>query len=290
MILNKKQVELVLDTVVGCMKYSRDAYGMPNDIATKKDGSIAILVDVNVEKRIFVALKEALPSAGCIGEEADEKLTLAESEAFAKEMFEKKTLWVVDPIDGTDNFASGTGEFAISIGLLSKTDIGWQPIFGVVAMPMSGLIYVSNGVLDVYRLDGKELISLPNHGQQLWKQDFPKKAMFSINGSRVPMYKLGKNVSLRSPGCTVTQILGVAAGNFVGSVVAEHIWDFAGVLAIGAINGYCLYDVETLTKVEGITLDMFQFTSIKLSWKLKEHYYYCHPKHLAILKTRITKL
>ena len=47
--------------------------------------------------------------------------------------------WVVDPIDGTSNFAAGTPLFGIMIGLLQ----GEAPVAGGVALPALGEVYLA---------------------------------------------------------------------------------------------------------------------------------------------------
>ncbi len=48
-------------------------------------------------------------------------------------------LWVVDPIDGTSNFARGLPEFAVSIGFC---DAG-KPVLGVIGEPATGAVYAA---------------------------------------------------------------------------------------------------------------------------------------------------
>jgi myo-inositol-1(or 4)-monophosphatase len=48
-------------------------------------------------------------------------------------------LWVVDPIDGTANFASGRPDWCISIGFVSAG----QPTIGVIDVPMTGAQYAA---------------------------------------------------------------------------------------------------------------------------------------------------
>ena len=40
-----------------------------------------------------------------------------------KENKDKENVWIIDPIDGTNNFLHGIPHFSISIGLKSKNEI-----------------------------------------------------------------------------------------------------------------------------------------------------------------------
>src|SRR6202012_793727 len=45
--------------------------------------------------------------------------------------------WVIDPIDGTNNFVSGLGNFAVCIGLIDRG----MPVLGVVLDVARDLVY-----------------------------------------------------------------------------------------------------------------------------------------------------
>lgn len=49
------------------------------------------------------------------------------------------TFWCIDPLDGTKEFIKRNGEFVINIGLVQHG----RPILGVVAVPVTGVIYYS---------------------------------------------------------------------------------------------------------------------------------------------------
>lgn len=46
--------------------------------------------------------------------------------------------WLVDPLDGTKEFLSGTGEFTINIALIC----GHRPVLGILYLPLTGFAYV----------------------------------------------------------------------------------------------------------------------------------------------------
>lgn len=79
-------------------------------------------------------LTETLKHYPVIGEEGEGKASL-ETRIAANETF-----WVVDPIDGTSNFAHGHPYFAVSIALV----VGHEPVVGVTHAPMLGRTYFAN--------------------------------------------------------------------------------------------------------------------------------------------------
>ena len=57
--------------------------------------------------------------------------------------------WLVDPLDGTKEFISGSEEFTVNIALIEQG----QVVFGVVSMPTSGRFYVGGAGLGAWRGD-----------------------------------------------------------------------------------------------------------------------------------------
>ena len=95
-----------------------------------REKGIADLVtdaDVAAERCIASRISAAFPGHAILGEEEQAGDTGAEY------------LWVVDPLDGTTNFAHGLPHFAVSIALLH---LG-QPQLGVVWNPARGDLYTA---------------------------------------------------------------------------------------------------------------------------------------------------
>lgn len=64
-----------------------------------------------------------------------------ESEAVAhQERLSWNTFWLVDPLDGTKEFVSRTGEFTVNIALIHEH----EPVLGVVYVPVTGTLYYAS--------------------------------------------------------------------------------------------------------------------------------------------------
>ncbi len=88
------------------------------DWLTEADGA--------VERFLSDAMAEAFPEDGFQGEEGGAARTGA-------------LRWVVDPIDGTSNFAHGGSRWTVSLGLIE----GRTPLLGVLAAPRLGDTYAA---------------------------------------------------------------------------------------------------------------------------------------------------
>jgi myo-inositol-1(or 4)-monophosphatase len=84
------------------------------------------------QRMIVVALRRRFPADGIIGEESDDGGGITNLAPISGER-----VWVIDPIDGTNNYVAGFEAFAICIGLL---DHG-RPVLGVVHDPCRGRTY-----------------------------------------------------------------------------------------------------------------------------------------------------
>ena len=62
---------------------------------------------------------------------------LAEESIDTKRRLGKSRVWMVDPLDGTNGFIDGNGDFAVQIGLAEDGEC----VVGVVYQPLSGVLY-----------------------------------------------------------------------------------------------------------------------------------------------------
>ena len=93
----------------------------------KQDGTVVTAADLEIGQHILARVRAAYPDhnvvdeeAGCLDQGSDHT-------------------WVVDPLDGTANFAAGLPLYGIMIGLLWRG----QPIAGGMALPAFGDILVA---------------------------------------------------------------------------------------------------------------------------------------------------
>lgn len=106
----------------------------------KKDNELVTDVDVAVDQLISQRLEEHFPGEARLSEE------LAPESAMH---VEAPKLWVVDPIDGTVNFAQGLRHVAVSIGWMedgvAKVGVVHAPFLGETFSAVEGLGSFCNG-------------------------------------------------------------------------------------------------------------------------------------------------
>jgi 3'(2'), 5'-bisphosphate nucleotidase len=102
-------------------------YRSPVEVISKPDGSPVTLADRRANQIILDHLKST--PYPVISEETPQ-------EAFSKRKSWER-VWLVDPLDGTREFLSGSGEFTVNIALVENG----QPVLGVIFAPVSGKLW-----------------------------------------------------------------------------------------------------------------------------------------------------
>jgi myo-inositol-1(or 4)-monophosphatase len=91
--------------------------------------------DIAVEHAIVEILRQAFPDHAILGEEAHTADTDAES------------LWIIDPIDGTNNFLHGIPQFGVSVAFYRTG----RPVCGVILNPARGERYIASAGQGAFR-------------------------------------------------------------------------------------------------------------------------------------------
>jgi fructose-1,6-bisphosphatase/inositol monophosphatase family enzyme len=98
------------------------------DIIQKATDDLVTIADREAEDILSEALTRLLPEARIVGEEA------VFADAAVLDRLAEDLCWIVDPLDGTNNFASGKAPFGILIALAEKG----ETIGGWLYDPLSG--------------------------------------------------------------------------------------------------------------------------------------------------------
>lgn len=103
------------------------------DVRSKADATPVTLADEESEKLILAGLARLTPD---IPAASEEQVSRDGGWKTAPRMF-----WLVDPLDGTREFASRNGEFSINIGLVADR----RPVLGAVHGPVMDIVWASAG-------------------------------------------------------------------------------------------------------------------------------------------------
>lgn len=91
------------------------------DVIAKAADDMVTVADTEAETMLSDALGQLLPEAAIVGEEA------AHADPAVLERLRSGLCWIIDPLDGTNNFAAGKPPFGILLALAQdgETQAGW---------------------------------------------------------------------------------------------------------------------------------------------------------------------
>lgn len=104
-------------------RYQLDNLGRRDLVISSKSSSVDLVTEVDQHSEVMIIdfIKSKYPDHGILAEESG--ITSSDSEY----------VWIIDPVDGTTNYAHGYPQFAISIGL-SYSD---QIVLGCIYLPFT---------------------------------------------------------------------------------------------------------------------------------------------------------
>lgn len=113
------------------------------EVIDKADGSPVTLADQEAEKLIVASLRELCPSVPMIGEESVAAGVIPDISG--------GEFWLVDPLDGTREFITGSGDFTVNIALLRN----FVPVMGIIYAPVADELYFGAEGRAFMQLSGK---------------------------------------------------------------------------------------------------------------------------------------
>ncbi|MEI8179652.1 inositol monophosphatase family protein [Aestuariivirga sp.] len=182
--------------------------------------------DTLAQEIIAFGVREAFPDDGFLGEEGENDLHALECDF----------TWVVDPIDGTANFAAGRPDWCVSIGILRRG----KPVLGVIYRPVGDMLYTA--------ATGK--------GARLNGQPITVSSRASLEGATVAVdYSVSSPIAehtailqrvvsagadFRRSGSAACQLANVAEGKLDGFIeMSLNAWDVcAGMVLVSEAGGW----------------------------------------------------
>jgi myo-inositol-1(or 4)-monophosphatase len=124
--MENPRVEQLIDLVKQAALTEVKPRFLNTDPQKKADGSIITQADLGCQHWLTESLKQQWPDIPLLGEEMTSK---QQAELLHNS---DKGLWILDPLDGTANFAAGFPHFSISLALVQSG----QVVLGIVYDPM----------------------------------------------------------------------------------------------------------------------------------------------------------
>ena len=216
----------------------REMFDKGVKVEHKGEVDLVTEADRAAEECMVDLLRKRFPDSDILAEEGD----------YGRRSHER--CWVLDPLDGTTNFAHGFPWFAISLGLLE----GDEPVAGVIYNPYFEELFVAEKGKGA-QLNGRTLrVSTTSRlDQSLLATGFPydRKSSAANNYDHFVNFQQAAQ-ACRRPGAAALDFAGVAAGRFDGYWEMKlKPWDMAaGVVMVREAGGI-------VSDFSGDELDLF---------------------------------
>ncbi|MCF8262178.1 MAG: inositol monophosphatase [Melioribacteraceae bacterium] len=220
MIQQVKQIALEAGEII------RDGFGKNISFEYKtNESNLVTEIDKKAEAAIINFIKKEFPDHSILAEES------------GAEQKESEFTWVIDPLDGTTNFAHGLPIFSVSIGI----ERGGETIYGVVYDVMRDVCYSAEKGKGAFANDRKITVNdNDNLNHSLLVTGFPYNISENPSGAFekfVSFLKVARGV--RRLGSAAIDFCYVAEGAFDGFwEVSLNPWDVsAGILIVREAGG-----------------------------------------------------
>jgi len=141
-------------------------YGQATSIEWKGKDDPVTAADRSASRFIVDELRKRFPNDGILCEEEQDNF----------DRLGKARVWIIDPMDGTKDFISGSGEFAVMIGLAE----GGEAILGAVYQPTEQKLYSASRGAGAYLTHGEIMREL-----HVSEENDPAKTVMALSRSHL---------------------------------------------------------------------------------------------------------
>jgi fructose-1,6-bisphosphatase/inositol monophosphatase family enzyme len=201
--------------------------GDPDDLVT--------VVDKAAERYLIDALSGVIPAAAFIGEEG-----VCEEPSLLSALSGQAPAWLIDPIDGTKNFASGNADFGVMLALVEggRTRASWMAV--PAAQPAGYIVAAERG--HGARIDGAP-VDPDARTRSVPRGSIHTRMMPADAASRVLENLRGKYEPHPSTGSAATEYSAIVRGTKDFVIYYRLLpWDHApGALAVTEAGGAAVH-------------------------------------------------
>lgn len=189
----------------------------------KADETRVTFADFAISEKLLSELRQSFPADQFFSEESgplDEIVPV-----------ESRYTWILDPIDGTNNYALGISTCAISLALLKQG----RPVYGLIYDGSTGEL-IEGGPGQGIRINGRKHVPT---GKEKGDEARIIALHFPLPANRAGLLAdLLETTRVRSLGSAALHLAYVALGRVDGAIDENiHIWDIAGAVALMEASG-----------------------------------------------------
>lgn len=224
--MTTQMTQFAIEAALLAGEFLRASFNTPHKIESKEGKqNLVTECDIGAEERILSFLHKKFPSHGFLSEEKGEGNLAAD------------IIWVIDPLDGTVNFARNIPQFSVSIAACQ----GSEPIVGVVFDPIREELFVAEKNKGAFLNKAKiEVSKVDSLDHALLSSGFPYNIDENpLNCIEIFSSFLRKGSPIRRLGSAALDLSYLAAGRFDAYwETGIKPWDIAaGILLIQEAGG-----------------------------------------------------
>jgi myo-inositol-1(or 4)-monophosphatase len=214
-------------------------------VSIKNATELVTQADARCQKIIIDRIKENYPDHGFIAEEGNEGKLFKQPPRGAEPLW-----WVIDPIDGTNNFAHKMLFFTVSIGVMYEG----EPVIGVIFEPATESMFTAVKNREA-QLNGRRIMASEEKIDK-----FASVGLESHFDGGAPGWavELMLRTRFRNLGSTALQVAYVAKGSMAATIAnTPKLWDIAGGAAIAEAAGALFTDWQG-QKIFPVDMDSYE--------------------------------
>ena len=246
-------MSVAIDAARRAGRLQMERYERLERIVHKSEHDVVTEVDHMSEKLIISAIRDAFPHDAFLAEESG-RIEAVPAPGESEVDLTEQRVWIIDPLDGTVNYANGIPVFCVSVGLA----IAGVPVLGVIYDPVRDELFSAQAGLGA-RLDGEPI----RHPAKERLVDCVVSLSLPRGGWARRDAKIRKSIRVsRSMGSAALALVYVANGRFDAFVQAGglSLWDIcaAGLIAseggasVTALDGNAWFDMSRASKSIGV--------------------------------------
>lgn len=132
-ILDQSLLDNVINIAKEAGEHLTQFYTRSVEIKIKADSTPVTEADLFISQFLTARLQQLTPNVPVLSEE-NCNIPLSERQHWQE-------YWIIDPIDGTQQFINKTKQFSIVIGLVQKRENQNKPVLGIIYAPMLNKLY-----------------------------------------------------------------------------------------------------------------------------------------------------
>jgi len=234
----------------------------------KNQSELVTQADPLCQEIIINHIRKSFPAHGVLAEEGPGGMMLLEPPKDSCDIW-----WIIDPIDGTNNYAHGLLCFCVSIGVFHEG----KPVVGVIYDPTTDSLFTAAQNTPAC-CNGQKI--------RVGQEPIGQFASFAVDSHfdapiEPAVIRIMRMTRFRSLGSTALNMAYVAKGAFVGAItISAKLWDIAAsALLIEQAGGI----VTTLDGQAVFPVDLDHYKAQR--FRLLSANPKTHPELLAIFKT-----